>query len=163
MANEITVGSNAPDFTGEIVYRGGAVAKTSLKDLLAGKSSVVIYFYPKDETPGCTTEACSFRDLYKDFEAVSSAVVGISPDTADSHQKFAENHALPFPLIADPDHAIAEAFGAWKEKKNYGKVYMGIQRSTYVIGKDGKIVKIWASVKVDQHAEKVLEFVKGLA
>jgi len=157
---ELTVGSAAPDFSAPAVTRAGEVT-LSLSDY-KGKSSLVLYFYPKDETPGCTTEACSFRDLLKDFEAAGSAIVGVSPDTQASHKKFIENHSLPFPLLADPDHAIAESYGAWKEKKNYGKTYMGIQRSTFIIDKAGIVQKIYPSVKVDQHAEKVLEFVKGL-
>jgi len=157
---ELTVGSAAPDFSAPAVTRAGEVT-LSLSDY-KGKSSLVLYFYPKDETPGCTTEACSFRDLLKDFEAAGSAILGISPDSVDAHKKFIENHSLPFPLLADPDHAIAESYGAWKEKKNYGKTYMGIQRSTFIIDKAGIVQKIYPSVKVDQHAEKVLEFVKGL-
>lgn len=157
---ELTVGSAAPDFSAPAVTREGEVT-LSLSDY-KGKSSLILYFYPKDETPGCTTEACSFRDMSKDFEAAGSAILGISPDTVAAHKKFIENHALPFPLLADPDHAIAEVYGAWKEKKNYGKTYMGIQRSTFIIDKSGVVVKIYPSVKVDQHAEKVLEFVKGL-
>ncbi len=154
-------GADAPAFSGQAVTRGGGAETVSLQDF-AGKSSLILYFYPKDETPGCTTQACSFRDLYQEFQANHSAILGVSPDELDSHVQFAENHALPFPLVADPDHAIAEAYGAWKEKVNYGKRYMGIERSTVVIGKDGKIAKIYPRVKVDQHAEKVLEFVKGL-
>jgi len=157
---ELTVGSAAPDFSAPAVTRAGEVT-LSLSDY-KGESSLVLYFYPKDETPGCTTEACSFRDLLKDFEAAGSAILGISPDSVDAHKKFIENHSLPFPLLADPDHAIAESYGAWKEKKNYGKTYMGIQRSTFIIDKAGIVQKIYPSVKVDQHAEKVLEFVKGL-
>jgi len=158
---ELTVGSTAPSFKLPAITREGE-KEISLDDY-TGKSSVVLYFYPKDDTPGCTTEACSFRDMLKDFEAAGSAILGISPDDARSHAKFSEKFALPFPLLADVDHAVAEAYGAWKEKKNYGKTYMGIQRSTFVIGKDGNIAKIYGSVKVDQHAEKVLEFVKSLA
>ena len=158
--SELSIGDIAPDFTAPAVTRGGEQT-ISLSDF-KGKSSLVLYFYPADDTPGCTVEACSFRDMLSDFEAVGSAIVGVSPNTISSHIKFAEKHALPFPLIADPDHAIAEAYGAWREKVNYGKRYMGIQRSTFVIDKSGKIAKIWASVKVDQHAEKVLAIVKAL-
>jgi len=157
---DLRVGDIAPDFSAPAVTRQGEQTM-SLADF-KGKSSLVLYFYPKDDTPGCTVEACAFRDMLKDFEAVGSAVVGVSPDDQASHVKFAANHALPFPLLADPDHKVAEAYGAWKEKLNYGKRYMGIQRSTFVIDKAGKIAKIYPAVKVDQHAEKVLEFVKGL-
>ncbi len=158
---EIVVGGPAPDFSAPAITREGAKT-VSLSDF-AGKSSVVLYFYPKDDTPGCTTEACSFRDMLPDFEAAGSVILGVSPDTQASHAKFAEKHALPFPLLADPDHAIAEAYGVWKEKMNYGKTYMGIERSTFVIDKSGKIAKIFPRVKVDQHVEKVLEFVKTLS
>jgi peroxiredoxin Q/BCP len=134
----------------------------SLSDY-AGKSSVVLYFYPKDDTPGCTTEACSFRDLLSQFEAANSVILGISPDDQESHRKFAEKHALPFPLLADANHAVAETYGVWKEKTNYGKTYWGIERTTFVIDKDGLVKKIYPRVKVDQHADQVLEFVKSLA
>ena len=154
-------GKEAPAFSAQAITRGGDTQTVNLGDF-AGESSLVLYFYPKDDTPGCTTQACSFRDLYQEFQASHSAILGVSPDSLESHAKFAEGHALPFPLVADPDHVIAEAYGAWKEKVNYGKRYMGIERSTVVIGKDGKIAKIYPRVKVDQHAEKVLEFVKQL-
>jgi peroxiredoxin Q/BCP len=157
---DLTAGSTAPKFRLPAVTRQGD--KEIALDDYVGKSSVVLYFYPKDDTPGCTTEACSFRDMLKDFEAAGSAILGISPDDPKSHAKFAEKFGLPFPLLADVDHKVAEEYGAWREKKNYGKTYMGIQRSTFVIDKDGKIAKIYPNVKVDQHAEKVLEFVKGL-
>jgi peroxiredoxin Q/BCP len=162
MASVLSVGSTAPDFSAKILFPPQTTKEETLNELLEGKKSLVVYFYPKDDTPGCTTEACNFRDMNKDFEALGSGIIGISPDTIESHIKFAENHKLPFPLIADPDHAIAESFGAWAEKKNYGRVYMGIVRSTYVLNGDGEVIKIYPSVKVDLHAEKVLEFVKGL-
>ena len=97
------------------------------------------------------------------FQAAGSTILGISPDDAESHRKFAEKHALPFPLLADPDHSVADAYGVWKEKNNYGKKYMGIERTTFVIDKDGKIAKVYPRVKVDQHADAVLEFVKTLS
>jgi peroxiredoxin Q/BCP len=157
---ELTVGAPAPDFTVPAVTRQGET-QLSLADY-RGKRVVVLYFYPKDDTPGCTTEACAFRDLRPQFETAGGEVLGISPDDQASHVKFAEKHALPFPLLADPDHAVAEAYGVWKEKTNYGKTYMGIERTTFVIDRDGQIAKIYPRVKVDQHAEKVLEFVKTL-
>jgi thioredoxin-dependent peroxiredoxin len=156
---ELIVGAAAPDFKLAAVTRAGE-QELSLTDF-KGKS-VVLYFYPKDDTPGCTTEACSFRDQLKDFEAVNSVILGISPDDPKSHAKFAEKFALPFPLLADIDHKVAEEYGVWKEKSNYGKTYMGIERTTFVIDKDSKIAKIYPRVKVDQHSEKVLEFVKSL-
>jgi peroxiredoxin Q/BCP len=139
---ELSVGDVAPNFNAPAVTRTGE-ATLSPADF-KGKSSLVLYFYPADDTPGCTREACSFRDMLADFQAAGSAIVGVSPDNQASH------------------HAIAEAYGAWKEKVNYGKRYMGIQRSTFVIDKSGKIAKIWGSVKVDEHVEKVLAFVKGM-
>ena len=157
---ELTVGDPAPDFRIPAVTRQGET-QLVLADY-RGKSSVVLYFYPKDDTPGCTTESCGFRDLLPDFEAAGSAVLGISPDDQASHVKFAEKHALPFPLLADTDHAVASAYGAWKEKNNYGKKYMGIERTTFVIDKEGKIAKIYLRVKVEAHVAKVLEFVRGL-
>jgi len=157
---DLTLGAAAPDFRLPAVTRQGET-QISLADY-RGKSSVVLYFYPKDDTPGCTAESCAFRDLLPDFEAAGSAILGISPDDQASHMRFAEKHALPFPLLADADHAVAEAYGAWKEKNNYGKKYMGIERTTFVIGKDGNIAKIYPRVKVEDHAAKVLEFVRTL-
>ncbi len=159
-ASSLKVGDAAPDFSVPALTREGETT-VSLADY-KGSKAVVVYFYPKDDTPGCTTEACAFRDLRKDFEAIGAEILGVSTDSIASHVKFAEKHALPFPLLSDPDHALAEKFGAWKEKTNYGRTYWGIQRSTFVIDKEGIVRKIWASVKVDQHAEKVLDIVKGL-
>ena len=158
--SELIVGVAAPDFRVPAVTREGE-RELSLSEY-QGESSVVLYFYPKDDTPGCTTESCNFRDLRTDFEAAGSVILGISPDDQASHVLFAEKYALPFPLLADPDHAVAEAFGVWKEKNNYGKKYMGIERTTFVIDKEGKIAKIYPRVKVEDHAQKVLEFVKTL-
>ena len=157
---ELTTGDLAPDFRLSAVTRQETTV-LSLADF-RGVSSVVLYFYPKDDTPGCTTEACAFRDLLPEFQAAGSVILGISPDDMAAHTRFAENHALPFPLLADPDHAVAEAYGVWKEKKNYGKTYMGIERTTFVIDREGKIAKIFPRVKVDQHAEKVLAFIQSL-
>jgi thioredoxin-dependent peroxiredoxin len=158
--SEIVAGAPAPGFQVPALTRSGET-QISLADY-HGKSSVVLYFYPKDDTPGCTKEACSFRDQLADFEAVGSVILGISPDDPKSHAKFAEKFAIPFPLLSDPDHKVAEAYGVWKEKSNYGKTYMGIERTTFVIDKEGNIAKIYPRVKVDEHSEKVLEFVKGL-
>lgn len=158
--SELTVGAPAPDFQVSAVTRQGETEIT-LSDF-RDRSSVVLYFYPKDDTPGCTTEACAFRDLLPVFEAQGSVILGISPDDQASHKKFADKFTLSFPLLADPDHQIAEAYGVWKEKNNYGKNYMGIERTTFVIDKDGNIAKIYPRVKVEQHADKVLEFIKTL-
>jgi peroxiredoxin Q/BCP len=122
---------------------------------LKGKT-VVVFFYPKSDTPGCTQESCDFRDLQPKFTKKNAEIVGLSPDKPEAQEKFATKYGLPYTFVPDTDHAIAEAYGVWKEKKNYGKTYMGIERTTVVIGPDGKIVKIYPKVKVDGHAEKVL-------
>lgn len=146
----LTVGSNAPGFTLQ-TDAGDELTLASLQ----GKN-VVLYFYPKADTPGCTREACSFRDDFPRIEAANTVVLGISPDKPPALDKFKTKYGLPFTLLADADHAVAEQYGVWTLKKNYGKEYMGIERTTYVIGKDGKIVKIFPKVKVDGHSEAVL-------
>ena len=128
--------------------------KIKLKDL-RGKT-VVLYFYPKDNTPGCTTEACDFRDSFAAFKKKNAVLLGVSPDSVKSHEKFKTKFELPFPLIADEDHSIAEKYGVWKEKSMYGRKYMGIERSTFVIDKDGKLAEIYNKVKVKGHVEDVL-------
>jgi len=155
----LTTGAPAPEFHIPAVTRQNETLM-SLADY-RGKS-IVLYFYPKDDTPGCTTESCGFRDMLPEFEAAGSVILGISPDNQESHKKFAEKHALPFPLLADANHAVAEAYGVWKERSNYGKTYMGIERTTFVIGKEGNIAKIYPRVKVEEHVAKVLDFVKTL-
>ena len=127
-----------------------------------GEKFVVLYFYPKDNTPGCTTEACDFRDQHARFPDDDVIVLGISPDTVASHQKFAEKFSLPFPLLADEGHAVAEKYGVWVEKNMYGKKSMGIQRATFVIDKEGKIAAAWPRVKVDGHVAEVAAKVKEL-
>jgi thioredoxin-dependent peroxiredoxin len=123
---------------------------------------LVLYFYPKDDTPGCTTEACSFRDAQPDFSKVKAIVLGVSVLDTASKAKFAKKHALNFPLLADEDHAVADKYGAWQEKSLYGRKYMGIARITYLIDRDGKVAKRWDKVSVGTHAEEVLEAVKTL-
>jgi thioredoxin-dependent peroxiredoxin len=123
-------------------------------------TNVVIYFYPKDMTPGCTTEACDFRDQIQQFTEVNAVVLGVSPDPVDRHQKFVEKYGLPFLLLADTEHLLAEAFGVWKLKKNFGKEYMGIERSTFIIDKEGKLVKEWRKVKVKGHVEEALSYIR---
>jgi len=130
----------------------------NLKNLL-GKW-VVLYFYPKDNTPGCTTEACSFRDANQDLQKLGVKVIGVSGDSAASHQKFQTQHQLNFPLWSDPDHKLLAAFGAWGEKTFMGRLFMGIIRSTFVINPAGKIVKTWEKVSPKDHAAAVLEFLK---
>jgi len=129
--------------------------ETVTLESLRGKP-VVLYFYPKDDTPGCTTQACGIRDSWDEFERRGVVVLGVSPDSESSHVKFKEKFGLPFTLLADTDHSTAEAYGVWVEKKNYGKTYMGIERSTFVIDGDGNLVKRMRSVKPDTHAADVL-------
>jgi peroxiredoxin Q/BCP len=117
---------------------------------------VVLYFYPKDDTPGCTTQACGIRDSYDAFAERGAVVLGVSPDSETSHVKFKEKYGLPFTLLADPEHRVADEYGTWVEKKNYGKTYMGIERSTFVIDGEGRVAKVMRRVKPDTHAEKVL-------
>jgi len=150
----IEVGQKAPDF--EAVANNGETVK--LSDF-KGKH-VVLYFYPKDMTPGCTTEACDFRDHHKSFADVNAVILGVSPDPQEKHQKFIEKHDLPFLLLVDEDHKIAELYDVWKLKKNFGKEYMGIERSTFIVDKDGKVAKEWRKVKVKGHVEEALEFIK---
>ena len=123
---------------------------------------LVLYFYPKDDTPGCTTEAQAFTTLAADFAAAGATVIGISKDPAKKHQKFIDKYELKVQLASDNDGSICEAYGTWIEKSLYGRQYMGIDRATFLIGKDGKIVRIWRKVKVKGHAEQVLEAVRAL-
>lgn len=127
----------------------------SLKDLRGQK--VVLYFYPKDDTPGCTKEACSFRDAFATYKKRGITVLGVSPDSEASHKKFETKYKLPFTLLADKDHAIADAYGVWGEKKFMGRTYMGVQRTTFLIDEKGKIKKVFEKVKPEDHASEVLE------
>ena len=127
----------------------------------AGKN-VVLYFYPKDNTPGCTTEACDFRDQHTKLEKAGAVVLGVSPDAEKTHLKFIGKFDLPFTLLADTDHAVAEKYGSWGEKSLYGRKFMGIIRSTFLIGADGKVAKVWPKVKVAGHVDEVLEAVNSL-
>jgi len=119
--------------------------------------TIVVYFYPKDDTPGCTKEACSFRDAYADFKEAGVEVIGISPDTEKSHRKFANKYDLPFTLLSDPDHQISEAYGVWGLKKYMGREYEGIYRTTFIIGPDGEIKRVFENVKPSDHSQEVLE------
>ena len=129
----------------------------SLSDL-AG-TTVVLYFYPKDDTSGCTAEACEFRDLQGDYDAAGARVIGVSPDPLESHVKFRDAHGLPFTLLSDPDHEVASAYGVWVQKSMYGRDYMGVERSTFVIGPDGVLKEALYKVKPRGHAASVLELV----
>ena len=148
-------GTIAPDFTLEA--DGGR--EVSLSEHRGKK--VVLYFYPKDNTPGCTTEACNFRDDYAPITAAGAVVLGVSPDSVKSHDKFTLKLNLPFALLSDPDHEVAEMYGAWGEKKMYGRTYMGIIRSTFVIDEAGRIIKVFPKVKVKDHSQEVLTVLKG--
>jgi peroxiredoxin Q/BCP len=130
---------------------------TSVKSSEWEGQRIVLYFYPKDDTPGCTKEACSIRDSYTKLGQQGITVYGISPDNVESHQKFSAKYKLPFPLLSDPDHKVAERFGVWVEKNVYGKKSMGIARTTFVIGEDGKIAEVIAKVDAEAHAEQLLE------
>jgi len=147
---KLKVGDKAPGFT--VDTSGGA--KLSLADYL-GKN-VILYFYPKDDTPGCTKEACAFRDGYADFKKRGAVVLGVSPDPVKSHDKFVKKFQLPFTLLADTDKKIVEAYGVWGEKVFMGRKYLGTHRVTFLIGPDGKIKKIWPKVKPEEHAAEVL-------
>ncbi len=156
MAEWIEAGTEAPDFTLPS-SDGGDVSLSELRG-----TPVVLYFYPRDDTPGCTTEACSFRDRKKDLAKLGAAVLGVSADSVDSHVKFRDKFGLNFPLLADEDHHVAEAYGAWREKTRFGKKSMGIQRSTFLIDAEGAVRKVWKSVQVDGHDEQVLAALKEL-
>jgi thioredoxin-dependent peroxiredoxin len=131
---------------------GEAVTLSSLKG-----RPIVLYFYPKDDTPGCTVQACAIRDSYDDFAERGAVVLGVSPDSETSHVKFKEKYGLPFTLLADPEHEVAEKYGTWVERRNYGKTYMGVERSTFLIDSEGRVAKVIRRVKPDTHAEQVLE------
>lgn len=143
-------GDQAPDFTAA-TDSGDDFTLSSLK----GKN-VVLYFYPKADTPGCTKEACSFRDESPKIAAANTVVVGVSPDTSKAQAKFKEKFGLPFTLVADAEHKVAEAYGVWVEKSMYGKKYMGVDRTTFVLDTEGKVKKVFPKVKVDGHTEEVL-------
>jgi len=143
-------GKAAPDF--ELKSDGGETVKLSS---LRGKP-VVLYFYPKDDTPGCTAQACGMRDAYGEFEQAGAVVLGVSPDSEASHEKFKAKYGLPFTLLADPEHRVADEYDVWVEKKYMGKTYMGVERSTFVIAEDGTVKKVMRNVKPDTHADSVL-------
>jgi peroxiredoxin Q/BCP len=148
-------GTLAPDFT----LQADGDQEVTLSDYRGNK--VVLYFYPKDDTPGCTTEACNFRDDYSEILAAGAVVLGVSPDTTTSHDRFRLKFDLPFALLSDPDHQVAELYGAWGEKKMYGRTYMGIIRSTFIIDQEGRIVKVFPKVKVKNHSQEVLAALAG--
>jgi peroxiredoxin Q/BCP len=153
----VAEGSVAPDF--ELQADTGEAIRLSA---LRGKP-VVLYFYPKDHTSGCTTQACGIRDAWREFERAGAVVLGVSPDDVASHERFRDDHELPFTLLADPDHAVAEAYGVWAEKSRYGRTYMGIVRSTFVIGPDGTVQNVMRNVKPATHADDVLAVLAAAA
>ncbi len=148
-------GAPAPDF--ELQSDAGETVKLSA---LRGRK-VVLYFYPKDDTPGCTAQACGIRDVYGEFERAGAVVLGISPDDERSHVKFKAKYDLPFTLLADPDHEVAERYEVWKEKRYMGRTYMGVERSTFVIGEDGSLARVLRNVKPATHADEVLAVLNG--
>ena len=150
---ELKEGKKAPDFTA-IDQDGKKVKLSSFK----GKKNVVLYFYPKDMTPGCTTQACDFRDQYKNFK--NTVILGVSIDSAERHQKFIAKYDLPFTLLAETDKKVVQKYGIWQEKKLYGKTFMGIVRTTFIVDKTGTIQKIFPKVKVKTHIEEVLATLK---
>ena len=150
------IGTKAPAFNLP-TDGGGKLSLSALK----GKT-VVLYFYPKDDTSGCTREAIDFNGMKDDFASAGAVVVGVSPDSAASHDKFKKKHGLDFPLIADEEKAMLEAYGVWVEKSMYGRKYMGVERTTFLIGADGKIARVWNKVKVPGHAADVLAAAKAL-
>ncbi len=156
MADWIEVGKKAPDFT--LPADDGTKVKLSS---LRG-SPVVLYFYPRDNTPGCTREACAFRDQKSRLTRLGARLLGVSTDTVESHVKFRDKFKLNFPLLADTQHKVSEKYGAWREKTRFGKKSMGIQRSTFVIDAGGVVQKVWKSVKVDGHDERVIEAIQAL-
>jgi peroxiredoxin Q/BCP len=148
---KVEKGSRAPDFT--LTSDDGSTVTLSA---LRGKK-VVLYFYPKDDTPGCTTQACDLRDAMPTFQDLDAVVLGVSPDSVASHRKFRDKFGLNYPLLADEDHRVAEAYGVWKEKKMYGRTSMGIERSTFLIDEDGKIREAWRKVSPKGHADLLQE------
>lgn len=151
----LKTGDKAPAFSLE----SDSGDKVSLKDFKG--QTVVLYFYPKDLTPGCTQESCDFRDWHPDFKRKKIAVLGVSKDSVESHQKFKDKHSLPFPLLSDKDGKACEAYGVWKEKSLYGRKFMGIERTTFVIGPDQKIARVYPKVKVKGHIEQILADLKN--
>ena len=158
----VTESQPAPDFTlpavgSPDVVKNGQVQLSALRNHV-----VVLYFYPRDDTPGCTAEACSFRDANREMQKRGIVVLGVSADSVESHQKFADKYGLPYPLLADTDTTVSQLYGVWKEKNYAGKKYMGINRETFLIDKDGVVRKVWSKVNAAEHAQEVLEAIESL-
>lgn len=151
----LSAGDKAPEFQ----LNDSAGMTHNLSDYHG--QAIVLYFYPKDDTPGCTKEACAFRDSYQDFKDAGVEVIGISPDTEKSHTKFSEKYDLPFTLLSDPDHKICDAYGVWGVKKNYGREYEGVYRTTFIISPNGDIKRVFKNVKPSDHVDEVLAEVRN--
>lgn len=151
----LEIGEKAPDFTLE--NQDGK--NVSLSDYKG--SNIVLYFYPKDMTPGCTTQACDFKEHHDSFKNNNTVIIGVSPDPIEKHQKFIEKHGLPFELLADTDHKVAEAYDVWKLKKMFGKEFYGNERSTFIIDKEGNLVKEYRKVKVKGHVEEAIDYISN--
>ncbi len=156
MARELSVGDKAPDFE----LPGDAGEALRLADLKGG--AVALYFYPQDDTETCTAEAIAFNSLRAEFEAAGARIIGVSPDSVVSHQRFKKKHRLAFPLAADETREAIEAYGVWREKTLFGRTYMGVERSTFLIGGDGRIARIWRKVRMKGHTDEVLKAAKAL-
>lgn len=148
-------GQQAPEFA----LRNQDGETVSLSELRGRK--VILYFYPRDDTPGCTAEACGIRDVFPRFEARDAVVLGVSPDDVESHKKFQQKYGLPFTLLADADHAVAEQYGVWGEKTMYGRTYWGVNRVTFLIDEDGRIERVYEKVTPQEHAEELLQALRG--
>lgn len=153
---KLNVGNTAPAF--ELPSSDGRQIKLSdYKD----KNIVVLYFYPKDDTPGCTIEACGFRDEFNAIRKLGAVILGVSPDSVIKHEKFIEKYSLPFPLLSDEEKSMCRDYGVWVEKSMYGRKYMGVERATFIIGKDGRLLEVFAKVKPDGHTKEVIECLKS--
>ena len=156
MSNELVtleVGQKAPDFTAQITNGD----KIKLSDVLSSNQKVILYFYPKDSTPGCTVQACDFRDNFSRLKNAGYKVIGVSKDSSSSHQKFIDKHELPFGLIVDSEIELHQLYGVWREKMNYGKTYMGVSRSTFVIDTNGTLVSVGYNVRASGHVDRLVK------
>lgn len=155
----LETGDEAPGFVLDGINGEGEPVRVDLSELRG--TPVVLYFYPKDDTSGCTAQACGIRDEWSEFQEAGAEVLGVSPDDVDSHRKFSSRYDLPFTLLADPDHEVAQAYGVWREKSMYGRKYWGNERTTFVIGADGTIQSVFRRVKPKQHADQVLDALRS--
>ncbi|HET8760894.1 MAG TPA: thioredoxin-dependent thiol peroxidase [Nitrospiria bacterium] len=161
MANQPTDGPSEGDLAPDFALAASTGRTIALHEF-RGKQAVVLYFYPKDDTPGCTIEACGFRDTFAAYGKAGAVILGVSLDNLNSHKKFTDKFSLPFPLLSDETQSVSKAYGVYKLKKMYGKEYLGIERTTFLIDKQGRIAKIYPKVKVDEHHHEVLKDVKAL-